>query len=110
MATNKSVNFMLSLFQSMFPETIAAARGGLSTKHGRIVVPGQIWQANDPTVLDAIEIVGITKVMGRLRIIVSRITPGRPSSGKHVTFKPSAFARGIRGWSLLRDVRSGAVA
>lgn len=101
--TNHSQNFMRAVFKSMFPETHAAAQGGLFTKHGRIVVPGQLWQANDLRELDAIEIIGISKVMGRTRVVVNRITPGRPSSGKHFTLKPSAFVRGSRGWSLLKE-------
>jgi len=101
--TNHSENFMRAVFKAMFPETIAAARSGLSTKHGRIVAPGQVWQANDPTVLDAVQVIEITRVMGKPRVVVNRITPGRPSTGKHFTFKPSAFARGLRGWSLLKE-------
>jgi hypothetical protein len=65
------------------------------TKHGRFLIEGQVWQANDPRRLDAIRLlkVGARKVVAR-HLISNRVT----------ILKSSAFTVGPKGWSLLACV------
>jgi len=87
-----NVQLAALLARRSFPQQFGAVSG----KHGRVVMPGQLWESNDRRRNTLVRVAKITEA-GHV-ITVNKIT------GNLSTLKPSSFTIGSRGWSLVQDV------
>ena len=89
-----NIGLVTLLARQAMPEKFGAVKG----KHGRIIMPGQLWESNDRRRPALIRIGAITDDPH------PRVYAGHLLTGKVTTMKPSSFTIGSRGWSLVQDV------
>jgi len=87
-----NVQLAALLARRSFPQQFGAVSG----KHGRVIMPGQLWESNDRRRHTLVRVTKITE-SGQVNIIYKL-------TGKLNTLKPSSFTTGSRGWSLVKDV------